>query len=101
MLRVAIVTDTMPDAVGGVERFVISMKEYLAKRNMIITVYDRSSIVDWRDKWYDKFVFGQRRNMLLGNIAWEKISSHGAGADDGDAEVVRIRVEGHGRLNQE
>ncbi len=90
MLRVAIVTDTMPDAVGGVERFVISMKEYLAKRNMIITVYDRSSIVDWRDKWYDKFVFGQRRNMLLGNIAWEKISSHGAGAD----VIIQNRIAG-------
>ena len=90
MLQVAIVTDTMPDAVGGIERFVFSMAEYLKERKMKISVYDRSAIVDWREKWYDKLIFDQRRNLQLGNVAWRKISSSNAGAD----VIIQNRIAG-------
>ena len=47
----------------------------------MIDVYDRSSIEGWTDKWYDKYLVHQYRNMQIGNAAWEKISAQSSPTD--------------------
>ena len=75
MLRIAIVSDIMPGNIGGVERFTTSIIEKLEERNMKVDAYDRSSIEQWRDQWYDKYIVSARLNRNVGLAAWEKISS--------------------------
>ena len=76
-MRVAIVSDIMPGNIGGVERFVVMMAEELKKRNIEVDLYDISTISQWQEKWYDKFLGGSRRNFQIGNATWEKISRVG------------------------
>ena len=81
MLRIALVSDISPGNIGGVERFAFSIADHLARRKMLIDVYDRSSIDNWTDKWYDKYLVNQYRNMQIGNAAWRKMSSQSVPTD--------------------
>jgi len=47
MRRIALVSNTAPANIGGVERFAFSMADHLARQKMMIDVYDRSSIEGW------------------------------------------------------
>ena len=71
MLRIALVSDIAPGNIGGVERFAFSMADCLASRKMMIDVYDRGSIEGWTDKWYDKYLVNQYRNMQIEKMANE------------------------------
>lgn len=80
-MKVAIVTDSLPDNVGGIERFAVIMANKLKKRNMEVVVYDRGC-VDWQYKWFDKLGLEvPRRSKLLGKAAAEKISQISGGVD--------------------
>ena len=81
VLRIALVSDISPGNIGGVERFAFSMADCLASRKMMIDVYDRSSIEGWTDKWYDKYLVNQYRNMQIGNTAWRQMSAHSVPTD--------------------
>jgi len=81
VLRIALVSDITPGNIGGVERFAFSFAEQLKKQNMLVDVYDRSSIEGWTDKWYDKYLVHQYRNRQIGNAAWQKISSNSTRTD--------------------
>jgi len=82
-MRVAIVSDISPGNIGGVERFTVSISEELRRRNFETDVYDRSTIDNWQEKWYDKYFISQRRNLEVGSAAWRKIVSN-----RGDTDVI-------------
>lgn len=73
-MRVAIVSDTIPGNIGGVERFTVSISKELRKRNIEVDTYDRSAI-DWQEKWYDKYFTSQRRNLQIGKATGRKIAT--------------------------
>ncbi len=81
MLRIAIISDVTPGNIGGVERFTTSIVEQLEKRKMSVNAYDRSSIDNWNDKWYDKYIVNARLNMQVGVAALKKFSSANAVPD--------------------
>ena len=80
-MNIAVVSDFVPGIVSGVARFSSSIAEQLERRNMKIDVYDLSTIEAMKAKWYDKYLVDQRRNLHLGNAAWEKISASNSGTD--------------------
>jgi glycosyltransferase involved in cell wall biosynthesis len=81
VLRIAIISDVTPGNIGGVERFTTSIVEQLEKRKMSVNAYDRSSIDNWNDKWYDKYIVSARLNMQVGVAALKKFSSANAVPD--------------------
>ena len=80
-MRVAIVSDIVSGAIGGVERFTVSTSEELRKRGLKIDVYDRSVLEHWQERWYDRYFMYQRRNMQLGAAVWRQLTFNRSDTD--------------------
>lgn len=76
---IAIIADNPVQTMGGLEKFSVMLASELRKRGAIVTLYDRSFLPCYREKWFDRWGLGiTRRTWLLGRAAGRHFKSEGA-----------------------